>query len=64
MPAIANIQSNTQSLLHLLQSTKEGKTQLPDFQRSWVWKNEQIRKLISQRFSFVSNWGSYDAKDW
>lgn len=47
MPAIANIQSNTQSLLQLLQSTKEGKTQLPDFQRSWVWKDEQIRSLLA-----------------
>jgi len=47
MPAIANIQSNTQSLLQLLQNTKEGKTQLPDFQRSWVWKDEQIRSLLA-----------------
>jgi len=47
MPAIASIQSNTQFLLQLLQSTKEGKTQLPDFQRSWVWKDEQIRSLLA-----------------
>jgi hypothetical protein len=47
MPAIANSQSIRQSLQQVLQSTKEGKTQLPDFQRSWVWHNEQISSLLA-----------------
>jgi uncharacterized protein with ParB-like and HNH nuclease domain len=29
--------STKESLLDLLQSIKHGKTQLPDFQRGWVW---------------------------
>ena len=47
MPAIANSQSIRQSLQQVLQNTKEGKTQLPDFQRSWVWHNEQISSLLA-----------------
>lgn len=47
MPAIANTQSIRQSLQQILLSTKEGKTQLPDFQRSWVWNDEQIRSLLA-----------------
>lgn len=47
MPAITNFSSNPVALLDLLRSTKEGETQLPDFQRSWVWKDEQIRSLLA-----------------
>ncbi|MGI2905959.1 GmrSD restriction endonuclease domain-containing protein [Tolypothrix sp. VBCCA 56010] len=47
MPAIASTQSIRQSLQQILQSTKEGKTQLPDFQRSWVWNDEQILSLLA-----------------
>ncbi|MBD3563374.1 DUF262 domain-containing protein, partial [Planktothrix sp. FACHB-1355] len=47
MPAIKNFDNTTEALLDLLRSTKEGKTQLPDFQRSWVWNDEQIRSLLA-----------------
>jgi hypothetical protein len=47
MPAVTNNQCIKQSLQLLLQSAKEGKTQLPDFQRSWVWNDEQIRSLLA-----------------
>ncbi|OKH35506.1 hypothetical protein NIES2101_37655 [Calothrix sp. HK-06] len=47
MPAIANTQSIKVSLQQILQNTKEGKTQLPDFQRSWVWNDEQICSLLA-----------------
>ena len=47
MPAITSTQSIKQSLQQLLQNAKEGKTQLPDFQRSWVWNDEQIRSLLA-----------------
>lgn len=41
------------SLFSLLSKVREGKIQLPDFQRGWVWDDERIRKLlvsISQSF--------------
>jgi uncharacterized protein with ParB-like and HNH nuclease domain len=37
--------STKESLLDLLQSIKQGKTQLPDFQRGWVWDDHHIRDL-------------------
>jgi uncharacterized protein with ParB-like and HNH nuclease domain len=39
--------STKRSLRDLLQELKIGKTQLPEFQRGWVWKNEQIKELIA-----------------
>ncbi|WP_341526571.1 DUF262 domain-containing protein [Nostoc sp. UHCC 0302] len=47
MPAIKPFDNITELLLNLLQSTKDGKTQLPDFQRSWVWNDEQIRGILA-----------------
>ncbi len=35
------------SLLTLLKSGHDGRLQLPDFQRSWVWDEERIRSLIA-----------------
>lgn len=34
-------------LLTLLKSGHDGRLQLPDFQRSWVWDEERIRSLIA-----------------
>lgn len=31
----------------LLENAREGRLQLPDFQRSWVWDEERIRGLIA-----------------
>lgn len=39
--------STKESLLDLLRSIREGKTQLPDFQRGWVWDDEHIRSLLA-----------------
>jgi hypothetical protein len=39
--------SNNQSLSDILKSIDEGKTQLPDFQRGWVWEDNRIRALIA-----------------
>lgn len=47
MPAIKNFDNTTEALLDLLRSTKEGRTQLPDFQRPWVWNDEQIRSILA-----------------
>lgn len=38
---------STKTLLRmLLQRVVEGKLQLPDFQRGWVWDDEHIRSLM------------------
>jgi hypothetical protein len=39
--------STKESLLDLLQSIKQAKTQLPDFQRGWVWDDDHIRSLLA-----------------
>lgn len=41
------ITSNNQSLQDILRSIDEGKIQLPDFQRGWVWEDNRIRALIA-----------------
>lgn len=41
------INSNNESIADILISIDEGKTQLPDFQRGWVWENGRIRALIA-----------------
>src|SRR4249919_1408969 len=46
MESMTTFDSTKESLLDLLQSIKQGKTQLPDFQRGWVWDDEHIRSLL------------------
>lgn len=41
-----SVQSNDTNLSELLTWVEKGKAQLPDFQRSWVWDNSKICKLI------------------
>ena len=43
---MASIESNDTKLKELLEHVGNGKIQLPEFQRSWVWDNTQICKLI------------------
>lgn len=40
------VESHDKKLSELLDWVQNGKTQLPDFQRSWVWDDTQICKLI------------------
>src|SRR3954471_17867595 len=39
--------TNPISLEHLLASCGNGRLQLPDFQRSWVWDEDRIKSLIA-----------------
>ena len=39
--------STSEMLKSLLDSVKEGRTQLPDFQRGWVWDDERIKNLLT-----------------
>lgn len=43
--------SNDIDLKSLLKDVNEGKYQLPDFQRSWVWDDARIVKLLESLFS-------------
>ena len=45
--AIANFDSTKQPLQEILSSVGKGETQLPDFQRGWVWDDEHIKSLIA-----------------
>jgi hypothetical protein len=47
LDSITTFDSTKESLLDLLQSTKVGRTQLPDFQRGWVWDDAHIRSLLA-----------------
>jgi len=41
-----SVKSHDEPLEELLKMVEMGKAQLPEFQRSWVWDNTQICKLI------------------
>lgn len=41
------IKSENEAIADILQSIDKGKTQLPDFQRGWVWEDNRIRALIA-----------------
>lgn len=43
----ATFDSGKNPLLLLLQAVQKGKTQLPDFQRDWVWDDEHVRDLLA-----------------
>lgn len=46
------MQTNDKPITELMSGINEGKTQLPDFQRGWVWEDNRIRALIA---SITSN---------
>nr|WP_290226739.1 DUF262 domain-containing protein [Trichocoleus desertorum] len=47
MNPITTFDIHKEALLDLLRGIQQGKIQLPDFQRSWVWDDTQIRSLLS-----------------
>jgi hypothetical protein len=47
MDTLTTFDSTKESLLDLLGGIANGKTQLPDFQRGWVWDDEHIRALLA-----------------
>src|SRR5262249_46997818 len=47
MHSITMCDSTKESLQDLLRSIHESKTQLPDFQRGWVWDDEHIRSILA-----------------
>lgn len=47
MSTVTTFDSTKESLLDMLRSIADGKTQLPDFQRGWVWDDDHIRSLLA-----------------
>ncbi len=48
MPAISStFKSGEPSLTDILRDINDGKVQLPDFQRGWVWDDDHIASLIA-----------------
>lgn len=47
MTAITTFDSTKESLLDMLRSIADSKTQLPDFQRGWVWDDDHICSLLA-----------------
>jgi hypothetical protein len=45
--AVTTFDSIKEFLEDLLKSVAEGRTQLPDFQRGWIWDDEHIRSLLA-----------------
>ena len=43
----ASFDSTKKSLKAILEAVGDGKTQLPDFQRGWVWDDDHIRDLLA-----------------
>ena len=46
------MQTNDRQITELMKTIHSGATQLPDFQRGWVWDDSRIRALIA---SITSN---------
>lgn len=42
------MQTNDRQITDLMKSIDNGTTQLPDFQRGWVWDDNRIRALIAK----------------
>ncbi len=47
MSSVTTFDSTKESLQDLLRSVRDGRTQLPDFQRGWVWDDAHIRSLLA-----------------
>ena len=47
MTVFTTFDSTKEQLSDMLASVKSGKTQLPDFQRGWVWDDDHIKSLLA-----------------
>jgi len=46
MASVTTFDSTKEALLDLLRSIQDGRTQLPDFQRDWVWDDDHLKSLL------------------
>lgn len=47
MSVMTTFSSDKEALFDMLRVVEDGKTQLPDFQRGWVWDDDHIKSLIA-----------------
>jgi hypothetical protein len=47
MNSLTTFDSTKELLSDMLRSIQDGKTQLPDFQRGWIWDDDHIRSLLA-----------------
>ena len=47
LSAETTFDSTKETLQHILEDIKSGETQLPDFQRSWVWDDNHVKSLLA-----------------
>jgi hypothetical protein len=47
MSLLTTFDSTKESLQDLLRAIRDGKIQLPDFQRGWIWDDQHIRDLLA-----------------
>ena len=47
MNSVTTFDSTKEALSDMLRAIHETRTQLPDFQRGWVWEDERIRSLLA-----------------
>ena len=47
MSSITTFDSTKESLQNILNDVRNGTTQLPDFQRGWIWDDERIQSLLA-----------------
>ncbi len=47
MPTVTTFDSTKESLIDLLKDIRDGKIQLPDFQRGWIWDDDHITSLLA-----------------
>ena len=50
------MQTNDRQITDLMKSIDNGTTQLPDFQRGWVWDDNRIRALMYSTFYLSKRW--------
>ena len=53
-----HMQTNDKLITELMSDIHEGKTQLPDFQRGWVWEDGRIQSLIASKTSNFPIWAA------
>jgi hypothetical protein len=46
MDSVTTFDSIKEGILDLLRSIQDGRTQLPDFQREWVWDDDHLKSLL------------------
>lgn len=56
--------STKRSLPDLLKDLTNGKIQLPDFQRGWVWDDEHVKSLLDWSVSPGSSQEARQKDDW